>query len=577
MGKLDNVSKFQFWAHKIIPLVYDDSLSYYEFLCKVLQKLNEVIDALNKQNEEIERFEQEMLDLFEQYKEQVEEEIKRFENLFFDDFDSTKSYQEGDYILHNNEILRALHDVEAGAFNSSDWLGVVFGNDVVYWKRWLVNYIDTGITTLKLQIAPVYVDDHTYAKDSFVWHEGKLYRANVEVWDDETWDATHWDEVVLTEAIASTLSTLSQRIGTEASTRLLADEALERNKTRAIAGVNSEQATVSVSKTVDPATLAYLDEEIYRMNYSADYDVRIIVKQTNFISSGEGRSDDNNAYFKVETYDENDVLLGSYEGKGELLGAERCGSCGIYHNVDGAYVVVKVTSDTVASITNMSVNCTVQVCHTLANETYPYLGAFSSDTFRDYLTKNGVNKFGDIVDRVRETNVADNVPAGTTLICAFDNFSVSKNTLAIVKLTTFENVSNPPIMTAAITRNGSTTVSNLTAINSEGEIVTAVKLQTGDTCELRIESVENTGSAAIPISLKGETILIDDSTDFTTFMGFGAFSAGAFASYVLNAIGTVDTGTIVRSTTVRHIVTCTQAQYDALGTKDANTLYLIVG
>lgn len=32
---------------KIVPLVYDDTLSYYEFLCKVLNKMNEAIDALN--------------------------------------------------------------------------------------------------------------------------------------------------------------------------------------------------------------------------------------------------------------------------------------------------------------------------------------------------------------------------------------------------------------------------------------------------------------------------------------------------------------------------------------------------
>ena len=32
---------------KIVPLVYDDTLSYYEFLCKVLNKMNEAIEALN--------------------------------------------------------------------------------------------------------------------------------------------------------------------------------------------------------------------------------------------------------------------------------------------------------------------------------------------------------------------------------------------------------------------------------------------------------------------------------------------------------------------------------------------------
>jgi hypothetical protein len=35
------------WCHKILPLVYDDSLSYYEVLCKTSAKLNEVIDSTN--------------------------------------------------------------------------------------------------------------------------------------------------------------------------------------------------------------------------------------------------------------------------------------------------------------------------------------------------------------------------------------------------------------------------------------------------------------------------------------------------------------------------------------------------
>lgn len=44
---MDIIKKFRGWCHKVLPLVYDDSLSYYEFLCKVLEKLNEVIDAVN--------------------------------------------------------------------------------------------------------------------------------------------------------------------------------------------------------------------------------------------------------------------------------------------------------------------------------------------------------------------------------------------------------------------------------------------------------------------------------------------------------------------------------------------------
>lgn len=41
------VDRIKFWCQKILPLVYDDSLSYYEVLDKVVDKLNETIDYVN--------------------------------------------------------------------------------------------------------------------------------------------------------------------------------------------------------------------------------------------------------------------------------------------------------------------------------------------------------------------------------------------------------------------------------------------------------------------------------------------------------------------------------------------------
>lgn len=43
-----NIDKLRFMAFKVLPLVYDESLSYYEFLCKVMEKLNEVIEDVNE-------------------------------------------------------------------------------------------------------------------------------------------------------------------------------------------------------------------------------------------------------------------------------------------------------------------------------------------------------------------------------------------------------------------------------------------------------------------------------------------------------------------------------------------------
>lgn len=44
---------FRYWCYKILPLVYDDSLSYYELLNKVVAKLNEVIKQVNVSTENV--------------------------------------------------------------------------------------------------------------------------------------------------------------------------------------------------------------------------------------------------------------------------------------------------------------------------------------------------------------------------------------------------------------------------------------------------------------------------------------------------------------------------------------------
>ena len=47
MGRLDDgqVKHFRFWCQKVLPLVYDNSLSYYEVLCKCVKYINELIDS----------------------------------------------------------------------------------------------------------------------------------------------------------------------------------------------------------------------------------------------------------------------------------------------------------------------------------------------------------------------------------------------------------------------------------------------------------------------------------------------------------------------------------------------------
>lgn len=57
------VGHFKYWCQKVLPAVYDDSLSYYELLCKVSNKLNELVDVDNVQSDAIKEL-QEKLDEF---------------------------------------------------------------------------------------------------------------------------------------------------------------------------------------------------------------------------------------------------------------------------------------------------------------------------------------------------------------------------------------------------------------------------------------------------------------------------------------------------------------------------------
>ena len=55
-----NFKHFRFWCQKVLPLVYDDSLSYYEILCKVVNYINNIIDNEKEITEEIESLKAEL-------------------------------------------------------------------------------------------------------------------------------------------------------------------------------------------------------------------------------------------------------------------------------------------------------------------------------------------------------------------------------------------------------------------------------------------------------------------------------------------------------------------------------------
>lgn len=54
------LTPFKFWCQKVLPTVYDDSLSYYEYLGKLNEYLNEVIEQINTLTEAEEDFQEDL-------------------------------------------------------------------------------------------------------------------------------------------------------------------------------------------------------------------------------------------------------------------------------------------------------------------------------------------------------------------------------------------------------------------------------------------------------------------------------------------------------------------------------------
>ena len=76
MDKYNELKHFKFWCQKVLPLVYDDSLSYYEVLCKVVDYINKLIDDEKSVIAEVEELRKELAI--------VQKWIANFDTKFFE-------------------------------------------------------------------------------------------------------------------------------------------------------------------------------------------------------------------------------------------------------------------------------------------------------------------------------------------------------------------------------------------------------------------------------------------------------------------------------------------------------------
>ena len=75
LGDYKTLQPFRYWCQKVLPLVYDDSLSYYELLCKV-------VDYLNKTMSDVETLHGDVTNIHTAY-----EELQNYVNNYFSTLD----------------------------------------------------------------------------------------------------------------------------------------------------------------------------------------------------------------------------------------------------------------------------------------------------------------------------------------------------------------------------------------------------------------------------------------------------------------------------------------------------------
>lgn len=118
LKKYDGIPYLRFWCQKVLPAVYDQSLSYYEVLCKLAAFLNKMVEELEKMQDNIDALHKAYKDL----QDWVNAEIARFEahmEQHFDDLTQELWNRFEEYKNNTNTTLQQwFHEYETTTTNN---------------------------------------------------------------------------------------------------------------------------------------------------------------------------------------------------------------------------------------------------------------------------------------------------------------------------------------------------------------------------------------------------------------------------------------------------------------------------
>ena len=181
LKKYDGIPYLRFWCQKVLPAVYDQSLSYYEVLCKLaaflnkmleeLEKMQDNIDALHKAykdlqdwvNTEIARFEahmeqhfddltQELWNRFEEYKNNTNTTLQQWFNNYATNTTNNLNKKFEDFVTNANTRIEQMFNTYTSSTNNefNTWK-TDFTNQYNQWKDEVngqINNINSNISSL---------------------------------------------------------------------------------------------------------------------------------------------------------------------------------------------------------------------------------------------------------------------------------------------------------------------------------------------------------------------------------------------------------------------------------------------
>lgn len=107
-GNFKTLKPFRFWCQKVLPLVYDDSLSYYELLNKVVDYLNNTIEDVELLNDNVNTLDENVRNVYDAY-----DALQSYVNNYFDNLDVQEEINNKLDEMANNGTLSGLIEVIA--------------------------------------------------------------------------------------------------------------------------------------------------------------------------------------------------------------------------------------------------------------------------------------------------------------------------------------------------------------------------------------------------------------------------------------------------------------------------------